>query len=189
MALVPKQHTHITGYTRHAGATIEPGHVVTVNSSGEVILCQRGVTSSCIGLAGDTQGSVTGYDPRTGFRNRASDYGDETVASGKISVYFGPGEFYVDIDTTNDATAQGVIQYGTTLTPGTLLYVSATNPGQLSSSSSGTAVAQVIAASDEIVEGTPNRYLQTGIPNEFTPSGDSDNPKSFVLIRWFGTPC
>lgn len=188
MALVPKQHTHITGYTRNAAATIEPGQVVTVNGTGEVILCHRGVTNDCIGLAGDTQGSVSGYDPRTGFRNRASDYGDETVASGKMSVYFGPGEFYVDIDTTGTDTDR-VIQNGSTLTPGTLLYVSATNAGQLSSASSGASVAQVIAGSDEIVEGTPNRYLQTGIPNEFTPSGDSDNPRSFVLIRWFGTPC
>jgi len=122
------------------------------------------------------------FDPRTSFSNRVSDYGDETSASGQIGVYESGGQFYVDVD---ESGTYGVITTGSTTTPGTLLYQSTTT-GQLSSTARTTPYAADEDLPTAIVVddlSATSGLLPTGIPNEYEPAGDSDTPRTFVLIK------
>ncbi len=157
------QHILATHFPVNSSATILEGQVVTLNSSGEVILADKDVHTWAIGIAGDAKSTLTAGQ----FVNRLSDSGDETNASGRITVYHGVGtELYLD---TTDAIT------GTTPSVGDILYVSAT-AGKLQDSAPGgndIQVARVIGAA---------AYLDTGIPNVNTPATDSDSPRTFVLV-------
>ena len=172
---------HVIPATYPVGTTdIYPGYTVMVNSSGLIVPNTNAATQRPLGLAADKQASVGTFDPRTSFSNRVSDYGDETSASGQIGVYESGGQFYVDVDT---ASIYGVITTGSTTTPGTLLYQSATT-GQLSStarSNSDDADVPTAVIIDDL--SATSGLLPTGIPNEYEPAGDSDTSRTFVLIK------
>jgi hypothetical protein len=134
MALVEMFHVVAAERPVASGQTIKEGQMVALNSSGEVIL-YAGSNAAVYGVAADTKHTSQSYMPGVGssvtgaydgigalgtadtvnFQNRASDYFDETKASGKMTVYHSGGEFATDQFATNVASAA----------PGTYLYANA----------------------------------------------------------------
>lgn len=97
MAIIPKFHVVAAERTVATGETIKMGQVVSLNNNGEVVL--EGVNYPIpYGLAGDTKSNEASAMPGivAGWQNRASDYFDETKASGKMTVYHSGGEFATD---------------------------------------------------------------------------------------------
>ncbi len=125
MALIVEQHVVADMYP--VGTTaIQAGMLVTMVQNGTVIPAAQG-SEVCIGIAGDsaltTAGQTTAYSSqvvigasdadtaRTRWTsNRISDMYDETLASGKITVYNGGGKFWIsdDLVTGELATDAGV---------------------------------------------------------------------------------
>jgi hypothetical protein len=107
MALIEKFHVVAAEKPVASGQTISEGMVVTLNASGEV---QKVAAAGEVpyGIAGDTKSTSASSMPGVGsavingdgdtqnFQNRASDYFDETKASGKMTVYHSGGEFATD---------------------------------------------------------------------------------------------
>src|SRR5210317_1869865 len=116
MALVEIYHVVAASRTVASGETIAEGQVVSLDSSGEVVL-QSTTDSVPYGIAGDTKSTSASSMPgiASGYQNRVSDYFDETSASGKMTVYYSGGEFATDQFATNVASA----------TPYTALYANA----------------------------------------------------------------
>ncbi|MFW5852899.1 MAG: hypothetical protein ACOCUR_02620 [Nanoarchaeota archaeon] len=183
--IIPIHRVVTTQYPIAASTTIEPGMVVTLNTT-------TGYAEPCdaaerpIGLAADKNRASQAYE----WVNRVSDSGNETAASGLLSVYVG-GEFYVDIDDTAviyqpdaDTEITGVVASGATVTPMTPLYTAAN--GQLSSSSSDYIVALVTGNPSEY-DGAVSGALETGIPGEYEPGSsvtyaNDANPRQWVKI-------
>ena len=97
MALIPKFHVVAAERNVATGQSINMGQVVSLNSSGEVVI--QNVTNPIpYGLAGDTKSVTASAMPgiATNWQNRASDMFDETKASGKMTVYHSGGEFATD---------------------------------------------------------------------------------------------
>lgn len=97
MALIEKYHVVAAERAVASGETIKEGQIVSLNSSGEVVL-QGASNAIPYGIAGDTKStsasSMPGID--ADWQNRASDYFDETKASSKMTVYHSGGEFATD---------------------------------------------------------------------------------------------
>lgn len=151
-----------------ANATIKKGQPVALNADGEVVLADSDAgdtTAICIGLAGDDKASLTPGQ----FTNRLFEYGDETLASGKITVHKGPGEFYVDFeDVISDATVAN----------GDYLTVS-TTPGKLTTT--GATAANAVALVIDDLSATEG-YLPSGIPGVNSPLNGT--AVKFALIQW-----
>ena len=111
MALIERFHVVAAERPIASGQTILEGMIVTLNSSGEVVLATSGAaTAMPYGIAGDTKNSSGGYAAMPGvqdvvigaagaagaMQNRVSDGFDETKASGKMTVYHSGGEFATD---------------------------------------------------------------------------------------------
>jgi len=165
-----------------ATTTIEGGMVVTIDSNGRAVAC--GASDVPVGISADRNRASEAYE----FVNRVSDSGNDTRASGLLSVYHGGGEFYVDMDdsaiTTPAGTAiTGVIVNGATVTPDMQpLYAAAS--GQMDDSGS-TIVARTI---ENPVNYDGTASLETGIPGEFEPGSsvdyaDDDVPRTWVKIK------
>jgi hypothetical protein len=169
-----------------AGA-IKKGMLVGVDSNGQAAAYNddNAATTVPVGLAGDTKGTLTAGQ----FTNRLADMGDQTFASGYITVYSG-GEYYVDINqraTGGDADFPcGDVVYDADVAVGDKLSPKGSTAGVLTKNSSATpygtkpnfmvaVVVDDLAASDYM--------LPTGIPNENEPSGDSDTPRKFCRIK------
>jgi hypothetical protein len=105
MALVEKFHVVAAERTVATGETIKEGQIVSLNTSGQVVL-QGAVASVPYGIAGDTKSTAASAMPgvASGWQNRVSDYFDETKASGKMTVYHSGGEFATDQYATNVAS-------------------------------------------------------------------------------------
>jgi len=170
-------------------AAFKPGMVVTVGTSGEAKLLSSAGTTLPFGLVADTKGSMT----PGAFVNRLSDMGDETRASGYVTVYHGGGEFYLDCnqdasDTsfeTGDVIEDASPAIGSKLSPGTtagtlVVNASATNPYTVGANC---LVAVVVGVPE--VGGSDAYKLQSGIPNVWEPGYDSDAPKKFVHVKLF----
>jgi len=106
MALVEKFHVVAAERTVATGQTIKEGQVVSLNTSGEVVI-QGAAFPTPYGIAGDTKNTTQSYMPgvSSGWQNRASDYYDETKASSKMTVYHSGGEFATDMFAANVAAA------------------------------------------------------------------------------------
>jgi len=106
MALVEKYHVVAAEKVVASGETIKEGQVVSLNSSGYVVL-QDSTDTIPYGIAGDTKSTSASAMPgvAAGWQNRVSDYFDETKASGKMTVYHSGGEFATDQFATNVAGA------------------------------------------------------------------------------------
>jgi hypothetical protein len=120
MALIPKYHTAVAMFpvdpsdtaAIHAGTLtnqIKAGMVIGLNTSGYVKKATGSAGSAPpIGMAGDSLTSTTGYTAyassllvssggtKKASQNRVSDYFDETLGSGLMTVYIVGGEFYTD---------------------------------------------------------------------------------------------
>ena len=177
--LIPVYHIIASQFPIAASTAFEQGHVVALDTNGYAIKKDTGSTYYAIGLAGDKNRPAVAEE----WQNRVSDMGNETAASGMMTVYKNGGEFWVDIDddtieTPDGTNIDGVIDVAATVTPGTPLYRSGSVAGHLGSSSSGPTIAVVVSLSQE---------LTTGIPGEFEPGSsfplvdDTDN-RNFVKI-------
>ena len=138
MALIVSYHTIATQLPTSATNIYEGmGVKLSGGGSAEASVVRKSSDSDTVfGIAGDSSVStgpnkpygasvvVNGAGGTRGTSNRVSDFFNETVGSGKMTVYTGIGEFYTD-------------QYesGVSFTSGAALYVKST--GKLTSSSSG----------------------------------------------------
>lgn len=106
MALVELFHVVAAEQDVASGQTIKEGQVVSMNTSGEVVI-QGASNTTPYGIAGDTKSTSASSMPgvAAGWQNRVSDYFDETSASGKMTVYHSGGEFATDQFATNVASA------------------------------------------------------------------------------------
>lgn len=140
--------------------------------------------TNVIGIAGDRKRASEAYE----WVNRISDSGDETAGSGKMTVYHGGGEFWLDVDdasiTTPLGTAiEGAVSSDATIAVGAKLYHAtvggATAAGQLDSDSDGDAVVQIM--SDAVT-------IESGIPGEYEPGSsvayaDPSVPRTWVHVK------
>jgi hypothetical protein len=126
------------------GADIKEGMIVGLNTDGEVV--KQVTTAWAFGIAGDTKADNGSSMPgvEAGWQNRASDYFDETKASGKITVYNGGGQFYTDQYNSSDlAGAVGTPLYSTS----GLLHTTDAGSQQI--------VAYLLAAPGQVQSGVP----------------------------------
>lgn len=117
-------------------AEIKEGMFVFLTANGvKRVDATAGAVSRVLGVAGDSKSTTSSYMPGVGtayisgggtvkFQNRASDYFDETKASGKITVYSGGGQFATDQWT--GLTAGNLGQYLKVNTSGVLVVDAAT---------------------------------------------------------------
>lgn len=106
MALIEMFHVVAAERPVASGQTIKEGQIVSLNTSGEVVLQGSGYPTP-YGLAGDTKSTTASSMPgiASGWQNRVSDYFDETKASAKMTVYHSGGEFATDQFASNVASA------------------------------------------------------------------------------------
>ena len=106
MALIEKYHVVAASRAVASGQSIKEGQVVSLNTSGEVVL-QSNTDQVPYGVAGDTKSTSASSMPgiASGWQNRASDYYDETKASGKMTVYHSGSEFATDQFSANVSAA------------------------------------------------------------------------------------
>jgi len=106
MALVEKFHVVAAERAVATGQTIKEGQIVSLNTSGEVVL-QNVTQAWAYGIAGDTKSTSASSMPgiSAGWQNRVSDYFDETKASGQMTVYHSGGEFATDQFASNVSSA------------------------------------------------------------------------------------
>lgn len=137
MALIPKYHTAVAMFPVdpadvaliNAGSSdvtygIYAGHVVGITSAG---YCKKATGTGGailpIGLAGDSMATAAGHSAytdslvvnpggtRKSTQNRVSDYFNETLGSGLMTVYIGSGEFYTDMYLSTDSFTPGAKVY------------------------------------------------------------------------------
>jgi hypothetical protein len=110
MALVEKFHVVAAERPVAADITIKEGQVVSLNALAQVVL-ESATYPIPYGIAGDTKSTTASAMPGivAGWQNRASDYFDETKASGKMTVYHSGGEFATDQFHANVAGVGGTI--------------------------------------------------------------------------------
>ena len=106
MALIEKFHVVAAEQTVATGQSIKEGQIVSLDSSGEVVI-QGASNADPYGIAGDTKSTSASAMPgiASGWQNRDSDYFDETKASGKMTVYHSGGEFATDQFDSNVSSA------------------------------------------------------------------------------------
>jgi len=164
MALVEKFHVVAAEQDVASGETIKEGQLVSLNTSGEVVLAST--NAAVYGVAGDTKSTSASAMPgiSAGWQNRVSDYFDETKASGKMTVYHSGGEFATDQFASNVSSAN----------PGALLYGNAlgvldtTDEGGLTT---GTPVARLTRAAGSYPSGVPG----IDINGDQALAGDNSN--------------
>lgn len=172
MALIEKFHVVAADKPVAAGATIKEGMIVSLDSTGSVVKQAAPVEGDNrnipYGIAGDTKSTSASAMPGvlSGWQNRASDYFDETKASGQMTVYHSGGEFATDQFASNVSSA----------TVGTLLYAVDGLLETANTLSSG-AVARVIKVAGTEMSGVPG----TDINGDQALSGD--NNSTFVEIK------
>jgi hypothetical protein len=161
-----------------ATTTIEPGMVVTLNAStGKAEPCDK--VDYPIGLAADKNRAAEAYE----WVNRLPDSGNETAASGLLSVYHGGGEFYVDVNdstitTPGGSAITGVLNDGLTLTYGVKLYTA--DSGHMNTvQGSDTAIAIVLETEETLSSGIPGEYA----PGSSVAYADDSVPRSWVKIK------
>lgn len=146
MALIEKYHVVAAERPVATGQTIKEGQIVSLNTAGEVVIQSSGAHAIPYGIAGDTKSTSASSMPGivAGWQNRASDYFDETKASGKMTVYHSGGEFATDMFHSSVATAA----------PGVALYAVAGVLNTTDTDSSGI-VARVTQPAGMAMSGTP----------------------------------
>jgi hypothetical protein len=157
--------------------TIEPGMVVTLNAS-------TGYAEKCdlidvpVGIAGDRNVALEANR----WTNRVSDAGNETAASGLLTVY-SHGEFMVDVNdsaiTTPAGTAiSGVVVSDCVTTPGAPLYTAADGTMD-DTSGSATQVAVCLASAASLESGIPGEYE----PGSSVAYASDSTPRTWVKIK------
>lgn len=175
--IIPVYRVLTTQYPIAATTTLAAGQPVTLNTTTGYSELSND-TDTVVGLAADRNTASEAYE----WINRVSDSGNDTRASGMLSVY-ASGEFYVDVDDSNVTTPAGtaitgVVASGATTTILTLLYSDAS--GQMThTDGGGSELGLVLEAA---------AALDSGIPGEFEP-GSSVNeavdgtPRTWIKMR------
>ena len=171
MALVEKYHVVAAEKTVATAETIKEGQIVSLNSSGEVILQAANAGNHeeiPYGIAGDTKSTTASAMPgiASGWQNRVSDYFNETKASAKMTVYHSGGEFATDQFASNVSTA----------TVGATLYAVSGLLETANSQSSG-AVAMLTKAAGTYPSGVP------GVDLNGDQALAGDNSSTYVEIK------
>jgi len=146
MALVEIYHVVAASRAVASGQTIKEGQIVALNTSGQVVL-QGNANPTPYGIAGDTKSTTASSMPGiyAGWQNRASDYFDETSASGRMTVYHSGGEFATDQFDSNVANA----------TPYTALYATGGDLKQHDDDATGVIVAYLLTSAGSYPSGVP----------------------------------
>jgi hypothetical protein len=168
MALVEKFHVVAADKDVASGETIKEGQIVSLNTAGEVVL-QGASAKFPYGIAGDTKSTSASAMPgvSSGWQGRASDYYDETKASGKMTVYNSGGEFATD--QFNSGVASAAI--------GTALYAVNGLLNTADTHSSGIVVAYLTKSAGTYPSGVPGVDLN----GDQALSGDNSN--TYVEIK------
>jgi len=158
MALVEKYHVVAALHTIGA-SDIKEGQLVKLNASGEAVPYDG--SGIVLGVAGDTKSSSASAMPgvAAGWQNRASDFYNETAASGELTVYMAGGQFGTD-QFEADVEAAAV---------GDPLYASLN--GKLQAAALGSAVAVLTRAAGAYPSGVPG----TDINGDIALSGENTN--------------
>ena len=162
MALIERYHVVAAERAVAAGETIQEGQIVSLNASGEVVKQSSNFTVP-YGIAGDTKSTSGSAMPGivAGWQSRASDYFDETKASGKMTVYHSGGEFATDQFSANVASA----------TIGDPLYA---NNGMLCTAAESVTsgvVGRLVQAAGMVMSGVPG----VDVDGDMALSGDNSN--------------
>ncbi len=175
--IIPVFRVVTTQFPIAASTTIEAGMVVTLNATtGYAEKCDKGDVP--VGLAADRNRASESYE----WVNRVSDSGNDTAASGMLSVYCGGGEFYVDVNdskvtTPNGSAITGVIVSDCVIAPMEKLYTAAS--GQLDDTAGGATIVAICLENAAA--------LDAGIPGEYEPNSvamvDDTLPRTWVKIK------
>ena len=175
MAIIPVHHTIATQYavasgsgsiTEGMGVALAVDSASDLNPYAKLLDANGGFT---IGLAGDSKLTsssgnaysdsvvVSGSGSTRGTVNRVSDMFDETLASGKITVYMGVGEFLTDQFVSSEFDAFGDNAAGATL----YVVQSGANAGKITTTSSnnGNKIGYLIAAQNAYPSGVPGTEI------------------------------
>jgi hypothetical protein len=163
-----------------ATTAMEPGLVVKLNAStGKAEKC--GATEQPIGLSADKNRAAEAFE----WVNRLTDAGNETAASGLLSVYHGGGEFYLDVNdgaitTPGGTVITGAVTNGLTLAYGTKLYVAASGLLHTTDANSGAGlVAAVLETTEDLASGIPGEYA----PGSSVQYVDDTVPRSWIKVK------
>jgi len=182
--IIPCFRVYTTQFPIAGTTTIEAGSVVALSTTGYAIPCDGDAgdtTAVPVGLAADRNRASEAGE----WVNRVSDSGNDTAASGQLSVY-SYGEFYVDVDDSAITTPQGnaiagVVVSTAVTTPGTALLVddTAANSGKMDSAGAGAAIGKFLETA---------AALDSGIPGEYEPGSsvayvDDSTPRTWVKIK------
>lgn len=175
MALIPVHHTIATQFAVASGSgnvTEGMGVALAADTASDMkpyVKLPDTNGGFTIGLAGDsklasTSGNaysasvvVNGSGSTRTTTNRVSDMFDETLASGKITVYMGVGEFLTDQYVSSEFNAYDDNAAGATL----YVVQSGANAGKLTTTSSnnGNKVGYLIAAQNDYPSGVPGTVV------------------------------
>lgn len=205
MALIPKFHTAVamfpvdptdvaninSGAATDLSAGIYAGQVVGLTSAGFIKHATANNASPTIlpiGVAGDTLGVTAGktayqdslvINPggvRKGTQNRVSDYFNDTLGSGLLSVYIVGGEFYTDMFVNSESAS---------FVPGVRVFANATaaytstNAGFLSvTSTNASAVGVCTSTVAQLSSGVPG--VDSGQVGDYSMPLRSQNGNGFV---------
>jgi hypothetical protein len=204
MALIPRYHTAVAMFPVdpadlaliNAGSSdatygIYAGQIVGIGTNGYVKHATASNASTkyaAIGIAGDSMATAAGHSAytdslvvnpgggRKSTQNRVSDYFNETLGSGLLTVYINGGEFYTDMWLLTELAS---------FTPGTTVYnvnataYTAANAGYLSVTSTNAYTVGVCTSS---VKNYPNGVpgVDGGSNIDYSMSLNSINGQGFI---------
>lgn len=168
MALIVRHHNIASQFNVDpvhdiATSPIEAGRLVRLDTNSYV---QQAGVQTVVGLAGDSLVNssggtafaadvvINGAGATVSTQNRVSDGFNETLASGKMTVYFGGGEFFTDQYVTSPVAGWA--------TPGATLYSSATGLLTTDNGGSGRVVGYLVAGPAAYPSGVPGTDTTDG---------------------------
>jgi hypothetical protein len=204
MALIPKVHTAVTMYpvdpadvalinSGSSSATygIFSGQVVGITSAGYVKHATASNASPKIipiGFAGDSLAGTAAYTAyqdsilvssggsKKNSQNRVSDYFNETLGSGLLSVYVGGGEFYTDMFVSSESFTVGALVYANAVAAYTT-----SNAGMFSSTSTNAYTVGIITGGvSQYPSGVPG--VDGGSSSDYSMGLSSYNTTGFIKV-------
>lgn len=193
MALIPKYHTTVAMFTvdpedvkelNKGGSALTygifQGMAVYLNSSGYVKKANNTAATPPIGLAGDSVSASASYSAyqdsvlissagsKRSTQNRVSDYFNETLGSGLLSVYTGTGQFWTDMFVS-----------GTSFTVGNKVTVATANDGFIATGGNNT-IGVITAAQTVYPSGVPG--VDGGSSSDYSMGLNSYTGSGFISI-------
>lgn len=156
-----------------ATTEIEAGQVVALDANGYATEC--GASGVPIGIAADRNRAVEAYE----WTNRSSDYGNETRASGQMSIY-SHGIFWFDVDDSAITTPAGTAITGAVINGAATINDTAYCAASGQIDDSGTVAIGTFM--------TGETSIDSGIPGEYEPGSsvayaDDATPRKWAKIK------